>query len=34
MKTWKSLTLSLALLGASSVMAQSLEVLHVKEDMR
>ena len=33
MKTWKSLTLSLALLGASSVMAQSLEVLHVKEDI-
>ena len=33
MKTWKSLTLSLARLGASSVMAQSLEVLHVKEDI-
>lgn len=33
MKTWKSLTLSLALLCASSVMAQSLEVLHVKEDI-
>lgn len=33
MKPCKSLTAALALLGASSLMAQSLEVLHVKEDI-
>jgi complex iron-sulfur molybdoenzyme family reductase subunit gamma len=33
MKAWKSLSLALAFLGSSSLMAQSLNVLHVKEDI-
>ena len=33
MKAWKSLILALTFLGVSSLMAQSLDVLHVKEDI-